>query len=229
MKAASPPSAADSVGVATPKKISPMTVPGPYRQLARGDIGRRQLGLEIGADQDVQGVQHGHQQAGADDRDQEVADRELADGGQQHAQRRGRNHDREAAGAEDRADRHRLGVAALLHVRDQDLAQHGGAGDARPGQGREHGAAPHRQHQLVEPGEAVPEHVDADDVDGQEGEGDGHAHRQQHHQAGEDRGEDLVPLHGAPAIRARARPLPAAARRRHPPTGRHANGRPGAG
>ena len=132
------------------------------------------------------GIEARKHESGQEAGNQQPPDIDLGDRGKEHAEGRGRNDHREAAGAEDRPHRHLLAVAAPRHLGDQQRAQHGGVRHRRAGQGGEDGTA--RDRQVAEASGKAPEdrvepvkHPDRQaGVKEQRSHEDEHRHRAEH-------------------------------------------------
>ena len=152
------PNAAASVGVATPPRMTPDDQRHHQRHRQhvaddKPDLGaerhrghvvlRRGVGIEAQLGVDQHAVEAGEQQARQQPGDQQLADVDPRQTGEQDREARRRNDHRQAAGPEDRPDRHRGFVAAPGHFGNQQAAEHRGIRHARARQGGEHGAADH--------------------------------------------------------------------------------------
>src|SRR5882724_2470196 len=85
-------------------------------------VARRRAWIEPSPDEDQHGVHDRQRETRDDARDEQRADVDLAERREQHGERRGRDDDRETAGAHDRAQRQVFAVAALHHLRHHQRA-----------------------------------------------------------------------------------------------------------
>ena len=100
---------------------------------------RGERGIEAAADQDVEQVETGEQQARHDHRDEQLADRDVRGQAVEDQDDRGRDHGAERAAGADRADREVLVVAEPQHLGQGDQPEQDDlAPDDPGGRGHEH-------------------------------------------------------------------------------------------